>query len=91
MGRAGAGNNSEILISLMVSILFAFQISTAVPLILLVRDSHRIFSLLLGIFLISIAVLLLTPLGFPYSGDPRAPAPQKFMLSVSDIHIIYLT
>ncbi|KRT84651.1 hypothetical protein AMK59_725, partial [Oryctes borbonicus] len=81
MGRAGAGNNSEILISLMISVLFALQISFAIPLILLVRDSYKVFNLLLGIFLISIGVLLLTPLGFPYSGDPRAPAPQKFMLS----------
>ncbi|KAK9707901.1 Peptidase family M28 [Popillia japonica] len=81
MGRAGAGNNSEILISLMISILFALQVSFAVPLILLVMDSYKVFNLLLGVFLISVGVLLLTPLGFPYSGDPRAPAPQKFMLS----------
>ncbi|KAI4469139.1 metallopeptidase m28 family member [Holotrichia oblita] len=81
MGRAGAGNNSEILISLMISVLFALQVSFAVPLILLVMDPYKVLNLLLGVFLISVGVLLLTPLGFPYSGDPRAPAPQKFMLS----------
>lgn len=82
MGRAGAGNNSEVLISVMVSVLFALLVSFAVPLIILVKDSYKVFNLLLGIFLISVGFLLLTPLGFPYSGDPKSPAPQRFMLCV---------
>ncbi|XP_022910899.1 endoplasmic reticulum metallopeptidase 1-like [Onthophagus taurus] len=80
MGRAGAGNNSEVLIAVMVSFLIALRISFAVPLILIVRDVQKIFRILLGIFLLSIGMLLLTTAGFPYSGEPGALAPQRFML-----------
>lgn len=83
MGRAGAGSHAEILIAVLVSTLFATLISFAVPLILLVRKVERIFSLLFGVFLISLAVLILTPLGFPYSGEPGSLAPQRFMIAVS--------
>lgn len=83
MGRAGAGSHAEFLIATMVSILFTFLFSFASPLILLVRGVERIFSLLTGLFLISLAVLILTPLGFPYSGEPTSLAPQRFMIAVS--------
>lgn len=83
MGRIGAANNSEVLIAIMTSFLFVQQISFVVPLILLVRQVERVFKLLIGIFLISIACLLLTHLGFPYSGEPGSLAPQRFMVSVS--------
>ncbi|CAH0550191.1 unnamed protein product [Brassicogethes aeneus] len=81
MGRAGAGSHAELLIALMVSTMFAQLISFAVPIILLVRRVERIFSLLSGIFLISLALLILTPLGFPYSGEPGSLAPQRFMMA----------
>lgn len=84
MGRAGSGSHAEYLIALMVSLLFALLYSFAVPLILLVRGVERIFSILTGLFLISLALLILTPLGFPYSGEPNALAPQRFMIAVSD-------
>ncbi|XP_060528863.1 endoplasmic reticulum metallopeptidase 1-like [Cylas formicarius] len=81
MGRAGAGSHAEFLIAVMVSVLFAMLFSFAVPLILLVKKVDRIFSLLIGLFLISLAFLILTPLGFPYSGDPNVLAPQRFMMA----------
>jgi hypothetical protein len=84
MGRAGAGSHAEFLIAIMVSIMFTFLFSFAVPLILLVRSIERIFSLLIGLFLLSLAVLILTPLGFPYSGEPTSLAPQRFMIAVSE-------
>ncbi|RZB38929.1 endoplasmic reticulum metallopeptidase 1-like, partial [Asbolus verrucosus] len=80
MGRAGAGSHAELLIAVMVSTLFTFLFSFAVPLILLVRGVERIFSLLTGLFLLSVAILILTPLGFPYSGEPTSLAPQRFMI-----------
>jgi hypothetical protein len=83
MGRAGAGSHAEFLIAIMVSIMFTFLFSFAVPLILLVRSIERIFSLLIGLFLLSLAVLILTPLGFPYSGEPTSLAPQRFMIAHS--------
>jgi hypothetical protein len=54
-----------------------------VPLILLVKNPDRILSMLGGMFLIAVSLLILTPLGFPYSSDPAAPAPQRFMIAVS--------
>lgn len=82
MGRAGGGSHAEILIAFMVSSMFATLFSFVVPLVLLVRGAERIFSLLTGLFLISLAALILTPLGFPYSGEHGALAPQRFMMAV---------
>jgi hypothetical protein len=59
--------------------MFFFQ----VPLILLVKSPDTILSMLSGLFLIAVSLLILTPLGFPYSSDPAAPAPQRFMIAVS--------
>ncbi|KAJ3647303.1 hypothetical protein Zmor_019187 [Zophobas morio] len=83
MGRAGAGSHAEFLIAIMVSTLFTLLFSFAVPLILLVKGVERIFSLLTGLFLLSVALLILTPLGFPYSGEPSSLAPQRFMIAHS--------
>lgn len=81
MGRAGGSSQAEYLIATMVSLLFTMLFCFATPLILLVRKVERIFSILIGIFLISLAVLILTPLGFPYSGEPNFLAPQRFMIA----------
>lgn len=51
--------------------------------VLLIKNAERVISVLFGIFLISIGVLILTPLGFPYSGNPLSPAPQRFMILVT--------
>ncbi|KAF5278793.1 hypothetical protein FQA39_LY18351 [Lamprigera yunnana] len=81
MGRAGAAYNSEVLIAILITYFFSLLISYVVPLSLLIRSVERAFSLLLGVFFLSIAVLIFTPLGFPYSGDPNGPAPQRFMIA----------
>lgn len=83
MGRSGAGNNAEILIAVIVSAMHSLLFTCATPLVLLVRGVERIFSILWGLFLISVAVLLLTPMGFPYSGKPGSLAPERFMIAVS--------
>lgn len=90
MGRSGSGNNSELIIAAMVGILFSLLLSFVTPLIILVQNPGKVFSLLLGIVLISVGVLLLTPFGFPYSGDPNSPAPQRFMIAVSRMHILII-
>lgn len=87
MGRSGAGNNAEILIAVIVSAMHSLLFTCATPLVVLVRGVERIFSILWGLFLISVAVLLLTPMGFPYSGKPGNLAPERFMLAVSLIKI----
>lgn len=52
------------------------------PFVLLIKNAERILSVLVGIFLITIGVLILTPLGFPYSGDLSSLAPERFMIAV---------
>ncbi|XP_050315595.1 endoplasmic reticulum metallopeptidase 1-like isoform X2 [Anthonomus grandis grandis] len=81
MGRAGSGSHAEFLIAVMVSLMFALLFCFAVPLILLVRTVDRIFNFLVATFLISFGVLLLTPLGFPYSVSNGILAPQRFMIA----------
>ncbi|XP_025831142.1 endoplasmic reticulum metallopeptidase 1 isoform X2 [Agrilus planipennis] len=81
MGRAGAANNSEMIIAFLVCFLFGLLFSYLSPLILLVRNPQRIFSVLSGLVLLAFAVLILTPLGFPYSGEPGSLAPQRFMIA----------
>ncbi|KAG5898670.1 hypothetical protein JTB14_030620 [Gonioctena quinquepunctata] len=81
MGRAGAGSHAEYLIAVMVTCMFSTLFSFVAPLGLLVRGIERIFSLLIGLVLLSLAILILTPIGFPYSGDPAALAPQRFMIA----------
>lgn len=83
MGRAGGGTNSEILMALLVSSMHTLLFSFAAPLVVLVRKVDRVFSILWGLFLISVAVLLLTPAGFPYSATKGNLAPQRFMMAVS--------
>lgn len=43
--------------------------------------------MLIIMLLVSFLVLVFTPLGFPYSGDPNNLAPQRFMVAVSVIFI----
>lgn len=70
--------------------MFSTLFSFAVPLVLLVKGVERIFSILTGLFWISLALLILTPLGFPYSGETGYLAPQRFMIAVSPNFIRYI-
>jgi len=53
-----------------------------VPLILLVRNPRQIFVILGSIFVIGLSLIVFTPLGFPYSGNPASLAPQRYVLLV---------
>lgn len=81
MGRSGGSINSEVVVANMLSILFCLLFSFTLPIVLLIKNAERIINVMVGIFLIAIAVLILTPLGFPYSGDPLSPAPERFMIA----------
>ncbi|XP_029051156.2 endoplasmic reticulum metallopeptidase 1-like [Osmia bicornis bicornis] len=83
MGRAGSSINSEVVMANMLCILFCLLLSFTLPIVLLIKNAERILSVLAGIFLITIGVLILTPLGFPYSGDLSSVAPQRFMIAHS--------
>lgn len=53
------------------------------PLVLLLRKVYTVFSTLAVVLSVSFLVLVFTPLGFPYSGDPDNLAPQRYMVAVS--------
>lgn len=49
------------------------------------QNLNNLIKGLMLVFISAVLVLLFTPLGFPYSGDLSAPAPQRYMISVSCI------
>lgn len=57
------------------------------PLVLLIQKVYTVFCTLAIVLLVSFLVLVFTPLGFPYSGDPNNLAPQRFMVAVSVIYV----
>ncbi|KAG7189889.1 hypothetical protein KM043_006060 [Ampulex compressa] len=81
MGRFGGSVNSEVVMANMLSLLFCLLLSFVLPIGLLVKNAERVTNVLIGIFLIAVGLLILTPLGFPYSGDPLSPAPERFMIA----------
>lgn len=59
------------------------------PMVILIKNAGRVISVMIGLFYLSVAVLILTPLGFPYSGDVSSPAPQRFMIAVNIFFLFY--
>lgn len=80
MGRTGAANNGELILSVLCAVMFCLLFSYSIPIILLVRNPRQVVSLLISIFTVSMAALLFTPLGFPYSGDPTGLAQQRYAI-----------
>ncbi|XP_020289760.1 endoplasmic reticulum metallopeptidase 1-like [Pseudomyrmex gracilis] len=83
MGRSGGSINSEIVMANMLSILFSNLLSFTLPIVLLVKNAEQVLVRIAGIFFFAMTVVIFTPLGFPYSGDPLSPAPQRFMIAHS--------
>ncbi|XP_076294654.1 endoplasmic reticulum metallopeptidase 1 isoform X2 [Lasioglossum baleicum] len=81
MGRSGSSINSEVVMANTLSIFFCLLLSFTLPIILLIKNPERVLSVLVGLFLLKIAVLILSPFGFPYSGDPSWLAPERFMIA----------
>ncbi|XP_025425478.1 endoplasmic reticulum metallopeptidase 1-like isoform X2 [Sipha flava] len=81
MGRSGSGNHAESVMSLITSAMFTLVFSFYNPLVLLLRKVYTLFCSLAVVLLISFLVLVFTPFGFPYSGDPNNLAPQRFMIA----------
>lgn len=80
MGRSGSGNHAEEVIAFITATIFSLLFNLLSPLILYVRSPKKILAALSTVFLGSLLVLLFTPFGFPYSGDPEAPTPQRHMV-----------
>ncbi|CAH0380645.1 unnamed protein product [Bemisia tabaci] len=84
MGRAGSGNFAEVVFSAIFSAGFFLFFTFYAPLILLVKSGKKVISFLSIVFFVSVLLLLFTPLGFPYSSDPQAPSPQRYIIVHTD-------
>lgn len=60
---------------------FFFYLQT--PLTLLLKKPKSLLATLCAIHIISMVLVIGTPFGFPYSGDVRDPALQRFYVFVS--------
>lgn len=78
-GRSGSDKNSEVHLGILVVVLTILTISYYMPLITLVRKPMALVMTLTLIFVIYI-IILMTPFGFPYSGNPESPAPQRYYI-----------
>ncbi|XP_066909236.1 endoplasmic reticulum metallopeptidase 1-like isoform X2 [Halyomorpha halys] len=80
MGRSGSGFNAEGLIAVLSCLMFLLIFNHWVPLFCILDNFRKAIKYLNGIFMVAFLVLLLTPLGFPYSSDQRSLAPQRYMV-----------
>ncbi|KAF5270864.1 hypothetical protein FQA39_LY08309 [Lamprigera yunnana] len=78
-GRIGSDKNSEIYLGMLIVTLTILTISHYMPLITLVRKPSALMMTLTLIFIIY-GIILFTPFGFPYAGNPEAPAPQRYYI-----------
>ncbi|KAL1449233.1 hypothetical protein WDU94_000449 [Cyamophila willieti] len=69
MGRSGSGNHAEEVISFITTTVFTLLFNLMAPTILFIRSPKKVLSSLGTVFLVSLLLLVLTPLGFPYSGE----------------------
>ncbi|XP_044265898.1 endoplasmic reticulum metallopeptidase 1-like [Tribolium madens] len=78
-GRIGPDKNADLLIGLQ-GLLFTILITSPfVALATLVRNFKYVLYFLTGIFIVSF-IIMLTPLGFPYSGNRDSPAPERYWI-----------
>ncbi|KAG8237643.1 hypothetical protein J437_LFUL013621, partial [Ladona fulva] len=84
MGRIGSGTNPDAIVAILSAIPYSLIFMYLAPLVLLVRRPSMVLVILGTSFLAAFAFVCFTPLGFPYSGDPRAPAPQRIMIIHTD-------
>ncbi|XP_055690265.1 endoplasmic reticulum metallopeptidase 1-like isoform X2 [Lutzomyia longipalpis] len=84
MGRTGSAFNSEIIIAAMICAMFGILFSFFCQLVLVAQFPHILQRIPASFTFLALAVLLLTDLGFPYSGDVTSLAPQRFFISNVD-------
>ncbi|XP_077299515.1 endoplasmic reticulum metallopeptidase 1-like [Arctopsyche grandis] len=84
MGRTGASIYPELIVGVLISLMFILVLGWIGPLILGAESPWKLVKWTLGVTLVSVALVILTPLGFPYSGNPSRPAPQRFMILHTD-------
>ncbi|KDR16698.1 endoplasmic reticulum metallopeptidase 1-like isoform X2 [Zootermopsis nevadensis] len=76
-GRIGPVKNPDFIIGILSALLCILSTSYVTPLIILVRRPWQVMAGAFGLHLLTILLVILTPLGFPYSANPSAPTPQR--------------
>lgn len=79
MGRIGSNRNPDIIIGFSALLFTLMSLSPFYFLISLIRNTKRFYKVLGTLFVISLA-LVFTSFGFPYSGDFKSPAPQRYWI-----------
>ncbi|XP_066998420.2 endoplasmic reticulum metallopeptidase 1 [Anabrus simplex] len=79
-GRMGPAASPELFIGCLSIILCALSTSVVVPMIALVKKPKEFLAQVGGLYLLTMVTLMNTSLGFPYSGDPTNPAPQRILV-----------
>ncbi|XP_067137078.1 endoplasmic reticulum metallopeptidase 1-like [Centruroides vittatus] len=80
MGRTGAANQPEYFIGIITGFFTFCSFSYIITLIQLVREIHKTLITLVVITIVTLGIICLTPLGFPYSDNPKSPSLQRFFI-----------
>ncbi|XP_046389078.1 endoplasmic reticulum metallopeptidase 1-like [Ischnura elegans] len=84
MGRIGSATNPDAIVAVLTVVPYSLILTYMTPLVVLVRRPGVVLTVLGSVFALGFALICLTPLGFPYSGDARAPAPLRIMMIHSE-------
>ncbi|XP_071454875.1 endoplasmic reticulum metallopeptidase 1-like [Hetaerina americana] len=84
MGRIGSATNPDAIVAILTVVPYSLILTYMTPLVVLVRRPAVVLGVLGSVFTLGFALVCFTPLGFPYTGDARAPAPQRIMMIHSD-------
>lgn len=84
-GRSGAANNPDKTIGLICCATVLFMTSYLTPLVLLLKSCKKLFTVLFGVFGISLLLITFTHFGFPYRDDSNGMTPraQRHFIAVS--------
>ncbi len=77
MGRSGSAINPDLLIGCKAVSMTLATISFLCPLVMVMSKPSRVLSTLYMTTLLTVILVVLTPLGFPYSGDKNNLAPHR--------------
>ncbi|KAH3694079.1 endoplasmic reticulum metallopeptidase 1-like isoform X1 [Dreissena polymorpha] len=78
-GRTGTSVNADIAASLLLAILLIPTTGYLVSLCYLCRNIRKICAVLAVVVLVWVCAIVVSPLGFPYSGDKDHPSPNRLL------------
>ena len=80
MGRYGSSGNPEFLIGWKSTFMTLATLSFICPLFMVMKKTHIVPSILNITTILSVILVVATPLGFPYSASPRSLAPHRSLV-----------